>query len=139
MGTDPYQIPERILGGDYQNPITEDTEETGNFGVDVPNVPSRIHSDYDSLKMENYEKCWLHRCIYMGEEKLWFFSKTHSFRATKKRGATAQRTPVLHSRRESLNSNSSQEPRASGKPDALFFIKERRTGKSVQEFYVQMC
>ena len=36
IGTDPYQIPERILGDDYQNPITEDTEETGKFGVDMP-------------------------------------------------------------------------------------------------------
>ena len=48
VGTDPYQIPERILGDDYQNPITEDTEETGKFGVDVPHVQSRTHSDYDS-------------------------------------------------------------------------------------------
>ena len=29
FGTDPCQIPERILGDDYQNPIAEDTEETG--------------------------------------------------------------------------------------------------------------
>ena len=31
IGTDPYQIPERILGDDNQNPVTEDTEETGKF------------------------------------------------------------------------------------------------------------
>ena len=48
IGTDPYQIPERILGDDYQNPITEETEETGKFDVDMPCVQLRIHLDYDS-------------------------------------------------------------------------------------------
>ena len=43
IGTAPYQIPERILGEDYQNPITEDTEETGKIDVDMPYVQSRIH------------------------------------------------------------------------------------------------
>ena len=50
IGTDPYQLPERILGDDYQNPITEDTEETEKFGVDMPYVQSRIHSDYVSAE-----------------------------------------------------------------------------------------
>ena len=80
IGTDPKEIPERILGDDYQNPKTEDTKETEQFGVNMPHVQSRIHSDYDSaesiansdiLKMENYEKCWPHRCMHMGEEKIW--------------------------------------------------------------------
>ena len=48
--TDPYQIPERILGDDIRNPITEDTEETGKFGVDMPYVQSRTHSVYDSAE-----------------------------------------------------------------------------------------
>ena len=48
IGTDPYQILERFLGDDYQDPVTEDTEETGKFGVDMFHVQSRIHSDYDS-------------------------------------------------------------------------------------------
>ena len=26
IGTDPYQIPGKIMGDDYQNPVTEDTE-----------------------------------------------------------------------------------------------------------------
>ena len=37
-----------------------------------------------------------------------------------KRGASAQRSQADHLRRESLKSNSSHEPRASGKPDAVF-------------------
>ena len=35
LETDPYQIPERILGDHCQNPVTEDTEETGKVGVDM--------------------------------------------------------------------------------------------------------
>ena len=50
IGTDPYQIPERILGDDYQNPITVVTDETENFDVDRSYVQSRIHSDYDSAE-----------------------------------------------------------------------------------------
>ena len=50
IGTDPEQIPESILGDDHQNPITEDTEETGKFVVGMLYVQSRIHSDSDSAK-----------------------------------------------------------------------------------------
>ena len=78
IGTDPYQIPERILGNDYQNPITEDTEETeklvstwstSNQGytlitIQLKALQTRI------LKMDNYEKCWPHCCMYMGDEKI---------------------------------------------------------------------
>ena len=63
-------------------------------------------------------------------------SGTQEAKIIQKREASANRTQVDHSRRESLKSHSSQEPRASGKPDA---IKERRTGKSVRKFYVQIC
>ena len=45
-----YQKPERILGNDDQNPVTEDTKETGKFRDDVLHVQSRIHSDYDSAE-----------------------------------------------------------------------------------------
>ena len=50
IGTGLYQIPERILGDDCQNLITEDTEETGTFGDDKPHVQSMIHFDYDSAE-----------------------------------------------------------------------------------------
>ena len=49
IATDPV-FDERILGDDNQNLITEDTEETGKFGVDVPYVQARTHSDYDSAE-----------------------------------------------------------------------------------------
>ena len=35
VGTDPYQIPEIILGDDFPFPITEDTEKTGKVDVDM--------------------------------------------------------------------------------------------------------
>ena len=41
------------------------------FDVDMPCVQSRIHLDCARiLKMENYEKCWPHRCMHMGGEKI---------------------------------------------------------------------
>ena len=52
IGTDPYQIPvfdERVLGDDYQNPITEGTKKIEQINVDMPYVQSRIHSAYDSV------------------------------------------------------------------------------------------
>ena len=50
LGTDPYQIPERNLGDHCQNPITEDADETGKVGVEMPHVQSKIHSDHDSAE-----------------------------------------------------------------------------------------
>ena len=35
LGTDPYQILERILGDHYQNPVTEDMEEFGKVGAEM--------------------------------------------------------------------------------------------------------
>ena len=47
-------------------------------------------------------------------------NKREAREVIQKRGASAQRIQADHSRRESLKSNSSQGPRASGKPDAVF-------------------
>ena len=44
------------------------------------------------------------------------------------RGASAKRTQADHSRRESLMSSSSQEPRASGKPAAMFLSGSQESG-----------
>ena len=44
IGTDPV-FEGGILGDDYQNPITEDTEVSGKVGVDMPHVHSWIHSN----------------------------------------------------------------------------------------------
>ena len=89
------------------------------------------------LKMENYEKCWTHRCMCMGGEKLWFFSQTHSFRETT---GKSRREGQVHNvlklitlqERESLKSNSSQDPRASGKPDAVFSSRSDEQGNQFE-------
>ena len=68
LGTDPYQIQERFMRNNYQNPITEDMDEIGKVGAETSYFQSQMHSHHDSaealqtriLKMENYEKCWLH-------------------------------------------------------------------------------
>ena len=50
LGTDPYQTQERIMGNNYQNPISKDMDEFGNVGVEMFHVQSQVHSDYDSAE-----------------------------------------------------------------------------------------
>ena len=50
LGTNLRQTPERILGDDYQNPIIEDTEDTGTAGADTSHLQSQMHSNYDSAE-----------------------------------------------------------------------------------------
>ena len=116
LGTDPYQIQERFMRNNYQNPIAEDLDEFGEVGAEMSHLQSQMHSARQEywdrsvsntremtikilsqrirrrleilmstcltshqaytlttiqrkalqtriLKMENYEKCWLHHCI----------------------------------------------------------------------------
>ena len=78
------------------------------------------------FEMEIYKKCWFHRCMHMGEEKMMVLLKKPQVsgkpeaEVIQKRGASAPRTQADHSRRGSLKPDSSQEPRASGKLDAVF-------------------
>ena len=122
---DPYQIPDRILGDGNQNLITDDTEETEHFGADMAYVQSRMHSDYDSvesiadLNLEDGElRKMLASPLYergRGENYESSQKPTASPEAKimQKRGASAQSAQAGQSGRESLKSNSSQEPRAS--------------------------
>ena len=117
IGTYPHQIPERILGDDCQNPITEDAEETGKFDVDMPHVQSTMHSDYDSV--ENIAVA-SQRVDYESSRKPTTSGKPEAINNTEER-ASANRTQADDFRRESFKSNSSQEPLASVKPDANQF------------------
>ena len=67
LGTDPYQIHERFV----ISSLTEDMEEfrklvpmclTSSHRC-IPNMTQRKALQTRTLKMENYEKCWLHHCI----------------------------------------------------------------------------
>ena len=100
IGTDPYQIPERILGDHHRHPITEGTEEVGKVGVELLHVQSRIHSDYDSdeiiansdLEDGELQKMLASPLYVHGRgEKLWFFSQTHSFTETRRKSYTIER------------------------------------------------
>ena len=100
LGTDPYQIPERILGDDYQHPITEETEETGKFWRGHALRPIK-----DTLGLRfSWKHCrlgsWRWRitknagltavCIWV-RGKLRFSLKTHSLRETRSKNNTEER------------------------------------------------
>ena len=48
LGTDPYQIQERVTRSNFQNSITEDMDEFGKVGAEMSYIQSQMHSDYDS-------------------------------------------------------------------------------------------
>ena len=143
LGTDPYPIPERLLGDDHQKPVTEDTEETGNFDVDMPYVQSRMHSDYDSAEniadsdLEDGElrKWWLHRCMHMGEEKK--YGKEARIRQT--RGQVQIVLKLITQKERELEVKFISRSKSVLETGCIVFIKERRTGKSVRKFDFQIC
>ena len=112
----------------------------------MPCVQSRIHSDYDSGEsiadsdLEDREsRKMLESPLYV-QERGENYGSSHKPTASgkpeakimQKRGASAQRTQADHSRRESLKSNSSQEPRASWKPDAVFSSRSDEPGNQFE-------
>ena len=50
LGTDPYQVQDRFMRKNYQNPIAEDVDEFGKVGADVSYLQSQMRSDYDSAE-----------------------------------------------------------------------------------------
>ena len=50
LRTDPYQIQERFMRNNFQNPITEDMDEFGKVGPEMSYIQSQTHSDYDSAE-----------------------------------------------------------------------------------------
>ena len=48
--TDPYQIQERIVRNNYQNPIIEDMDDFEKVGAEMSCIQSQMHSDYDSAE-----------------------------------------------------------------------------------------
>ena len=44
LGTDLYQIQERIMRNNYQNHITEDVDEFGKVGAEMSHLQSQMHS-----------------------------------------------------------------------------------------------
>ena len=114
--------------------ITEDMEEFGKVCVEMPFIQAKIHSDYDSAEsiadsdLEDGElPNMLASPLYLHGRRENFDSSRRptasgkpEAQVTQERGASAQRTQVDHSRRESLMSSSPQDSRASKRPDAVF-------------------
>ena len=150
IGTDPYQIPERILGDDYQNPFTEDTEETGKFDVDMPYVQSSIHSDYDSAESfadSDLEDGELRKMLasplyvygrgenYGSSQKATASGKPEA-EVMQKRGASAQLV-TLGKRERELEVKFISRATSVWETRCSVFIRKPRTGKSIQELYFQ--
>ena len=71
LGTEPHQMQGRFAKINHQNPIAEDMDEsallvpryrTSSYRC-IPIMTQRKALQTRVLKMENYEKCWLHHCI----------------------------------------------------------------------------
>ena len=84
--------------------------------------------------------------MYMGEEKMVVLlheptaSGEPEAKIMQKRGASAQRTQADHSRRErELEDKIISRATSVWETGCSVFIKERRTGKPVRKFNVQMC
>ena len=84
-----------------KNPITEDTDETGKVGVEMPYVKSRKHSDYDSAESfadSNLEDGELRKmqasplCVHERGENYGSPQKTHSFMETGSKNNTEERS-----------------------------------------------
>ena len=145
LGTDPYQTQEIIMEDNDQNPITEDMDEFGKVGVEMSYIQAQMHSDYDSAESiadSGLEDGELPENAGVTAENTGRGDHKSSRRPTasgkpeaviiQKRGASAQRTQADHSRRKSLMSSSSQEPRAYGKRDAMFSFRSNEPGNQFE-------
>ena len=140
------------MGDNYQNFITEVLDELGKGCVEMSNLQSKIHSDYDSAEsnadsdLEDGElRKMLASPLYVhgrgeqyGSSRKPTASGKPEAKIIQKRGASAQRIQADLSERESLKSKSSQATSV-WETWCVVFIKERRTGKPVRKFYVQIC
>ena len=92
--------PRRIeLGDNYQNPIAEHMEEFGKVGVEtshlshrcIPNMTQQRALQTRIWKMENYEKCRLHRCFYGSDRKILGLPEDRQLQGTRSSGNTEER------------------------------------------------
>ena len=152
LGTDPYQTQERIMGDYYPNPIAEDMDEFGKVGVEMSYIHSQMHSDYDSpesIADSDFEDGELRKLLasplyiqgredHESSRRPTASGKPEAVRM-QKRGASAQRIQADHSRRESLMSSSSQEPRAYGKLDAMFSSRSHELGSQYDNSFFKFA
>ena len=147
LGTDPYQIQGRFMRNNYQNPFTEDMDEFGKVGAQTSYIQSQNHSDHDSAEsiadsdLEDGElRKMLASPLYMQGREDCESSRIPTALVKpaamiQERGACAKRTQADHSRRESLMSNSSQEPSAPGKLAAMFSSGNEEPGNQFKSSF----
>ena len=128
----------------WENPTTEDQDEFGKVGVEMSYLQSTIHSDYESAEsiadsdIEHGELRKLLASPLYGQNREDCKTSRISTAPGKsaamiqERGTSAQHTLAHHSRRERLMSSSSQEPGASGKPDAMFSSRSNELGNQCE-------
>ena len=134
LGTDPYQIQERIM----VNSLTEDMDEFGKVGAETSYLQSQMHSDYDSAESiadsdlaDGEVRKMLASPLYLQsredcESSRMPIAPVKPAALLQEGGASAKRTqPDL---RKDLTSSSSQEPSAPGKPAALFSLGSEELG-----------
>ena len=120
LGTDPYQIQERFM----RNSLTGDMDE---FGKLVQRRPTSSHRDIPIttqrralqtriLKMENYEKCWLHHCICKIQED-----------------CESSRMPIAREKPAALFSIGSEEPGNQFKSSVFKHADSSNLGRSLLE------
>ena len=116
-----------------------------------PTSQSRIDSDYDSAESiadSDLEEGELRKNVALttvctwARRKLWFLSKTHSFRETRSRSNTEERCECTTYSSWSLKKRELEVKfisRATSvwETGCSVFIRERRTGKPVREFYLK--
>ena len=144
LGTDPYQIQERSIRNKNRNPIAEDMDKFGKVGAEMFYIQSQMHSDYsaESIADSDLKDGELRKML---ASPLYIRRREENSDSSRKptalgklaamiqeRGASAKRTQANHSRRESLMSSSSQEPRTYGKPDATFSSGSKEPGNQLK-------
>ena len=119
LGTDPYQIQERFVRENHQNPIADDVEGFGKVGTEKSYIQSQMHSDFDSAEstaesdLEDGEsRKKVTSPLYMQDREDCMSSRISTALVKlaamiQERGASAKRTQA--DRRVGLMSNSSQE------------------------------
>ena len=131
------------LRNSYQNPVAEDMDEIGKVGAEMSYIQSQMHSDYDSAEStadsdveDGGLRTLMASPLYIqgrgGCKSSRLPTALVKTAAMIQERASAKRTQADHSRRASLMSSSSQEPRAYGKPDATFSSGSKEPGNQFE-------
>ena len=142
LGTDQDQTLERFMRNNCQNPIAQDMDEFGNVGAETSYLQSQTHSDYDTAESiadsdtedgEPRKKLASPQFLQSREDCKSSRIPTAPVKFAamlQERGASAKRTQA--DLRKRLMSSSSQEPRACGKPDAMFSSGSTELGNLIK-------